>query len=160
MLETLHGAFVSIRESSYVSESPVFRVTCGGTTLLLITCSIIITMHQYVGNPIDCVHTRDLPDDVLNTYCWSHSTFSSTPAFQGTVGVEVPYPGVGNSQAGTVKYTKYYQWCSVVLFIQQRSLTKGFLAQATITRKGEGRDFQFQDNRMVDRGHTRLLSEK
>nr|CAD7196693.1 unnamed protein product [Timema douglasi] len=52
MLETLHGAFVSIRKHR------IFRVTCGVTTLLLITCSIIITMHQYVGNPIDCVHTR------------------------------------------------------------------------------------------------------
>lgn len=43
---------------------------------MLIAFSLIVTTRQYVGNPIDCVHTKDIPEDVLNTYCWIHSTVS------------------------------------------------------------------------------------
>ena len=42
---------------------------------------------------IDCVHTKDIPEDVLNTYCWIHSTYTIPSAFwkriggQGTAGM-------------------------------------------------------------------------
>lgn len=76
--------------------------------ILKIAFSLIVTTRQYVGNPIDCVHTKDIPEDVLNTYCWIHSTYTLKSMFLKKVGKEVPYPGVGNSE-GKTEDRKYYK---------------------------------------------------
>lgn len=91
-----------------------------------IAFSLIVTTRQYVGNPIDCVHTKDIPEDVLNTYCWIHSTYALKSMFLKKTGKEVPYPGVGNSEGKTEdrKVYKYYQWVCFCLFFQ---VMKGYL---------------------------------
>lgn len=64
---------------------------------------------------------RDIPEDVLNTYCWIHSTYTVVDAFMKKQGQEVPFPGVDNSQSRgqlTIKHTKYYQWVAFTLFFQ------------------------------------------
>lgn len=88
--------------------------------ILKIAFSLIVTTRQYVGNPIDCVHTKDIPEDVLNTYCWIHSTYALKSMFLKKTGKEVPYPGVGNSEGKTEdrKVYKYYQWVCFCLFFQ------------------------------------------
>jgi Innexin len=88
--------------------------------ILKIAFSLIVTTRQYVGNPIDCVHTKDIPEDVLNTYCWIHSTYALKSMFLKKLGKEVPYPGVGNSEGKTEdrKVYKYYQWVCFCLFFQ------------------------------------------
>lgn len=69
-------------------------------------------------------NTRDIPEDVLNTYCWIHSTYTVVDAFLRKQGSEVPFPGVDNSHGHarggsvTVKHTKYYQWVAFTLFFQ------------------------------------------
>lgn len=67
-------------------------------------------------------HFRDIPEDVLNTYCWIHSTYTVVDAFMKKQGQEVPFPGVDNSQTRgqqlTIKHTKYYQWVAFTLFFQ------------------------------------------
>ncbi|XP_060810671.1 uncharacterized protein LOC106132899 [Amyelois transitella] len=57
-------------------DSVAFRLHCGATTAALLAASAALTTRHLVGNPIDCIHTRDIPEDVLNTYCWIHSTFT------------------------------------------------------------------------------------
>ncbi|CAD7087689.1 unnamed protein product [Hermetia illucens] len=125
-MEFLRGvyAFMQVSRSSVNHikiDSPVFRLHTNATVILLITFSIAVTTRQYVGNPIDCVHTRDIPEDVLNTYCWIHSTYTVVDAFMKKQGAEVPFPGVHNSQGRgplTIKHTKYYQWVAFTLFFQ------------------------------------------
>lgn len=82
--------------------------------------SLIITTRQYVGNPIDCVHTKDIPEDVLNTYCWIQSTYTLRSLFLKKQGISVPYPGIGNSDGdpSDKKHYKYYQWVCFCLFFQ------------------------------------------
>uniref|UniRef100_A0A1B0A102 Innexin n=1 Tax=Glossina pallidipes TaxID=7398 RepID=A0A1B0A102_GLOPL len=112
-------------------DSPVFRLHTNATVILLITFSIAVTTRQYVGNPIDCVHTRDIPEDVLNTYCWIHSTYTVVDAFMKKQGSEVPFPGVHNSQGRgplTIKHTKYYQWVAFTLFFQNTFENVDFLS--------------------------------
>jgi hypothetical protein len=88
--------------------------------MMLIAFSLIVTTRQYVGNPIDCVHTKDIPEDVLNTFCWIHSTYTLKSAFNKTVGRDVPFKGVDNSRGKTEdqKYYRYYQWVCFCLFFQ------------------------------------------
>lgn len=54
------------------------------TTVLLLTCSLIITATQYVGSPISCI-VQGLPTHPINTYCWITSTFTMPDAFNRQV---------------------------------------------------------------------------
>lgn len=120
MLDIFRGLKNLIKVSHISIDSPVFRLHYSITVMMLMSFSLIVTTRQYVGNPIDCVHTKDIPEDVLNTYCWIHSTYALKSLFKKKVGSEVPYLGIGNSEGKTVdrKEYKYYQWVCFCLFFQ------------------------------------------
>lgn len=123
MLDIFRGLKNLIKVSHISIDSPVFRLHYSLTVMMLMSFSLIVTTRQYVGNPIDCVHTKDIPEDVLNTYCWIHSTYALKSLFKKKIGSEVPYPGIGNSEGKTVdrKEYKYYQWVCFCLFFQVSS---------------------------------------
>lgn len=119
MLDIFRGLKSLIKVTHIHIDSPIFRLHYSLTVLILVAFSLIVTTRQYVGNPIDCVHTKDIPEDVLNTYCWIHSTYAVSSAFTKKVGVEVPYPGVETSKdEKDKKVYKYYQWVCFCLFFQ------------------------------------------
>lgn len=122
MLDVFRGLKSLVKISHVHIDSPVFRLHYSLTVMLLSAFSLIVTTRQYVGNPIDCVHTKDIPEDVLNTYCWIHSTYTIKEAFKKKVGVSVPYPGVDNTRGKTDdrKTYGYYQWVCFCLFFQVR----------------------------------------
>ncbi|KOB69885.1 Innexin [Operophtera brumata] len=78
-------------------DSLAFRLHCGATTAALLAASAALTTRHLVGNPIDCIHTRDIPEDVLNTYCWIHSTFT-------VAGEAGAYPGNPSSGSGSTEF--------------------------------------------------------
>uniref|UniRef100_A0A182FRR8 Innexin n=1 Tax=Anopheles albimanus TaxID=7167 RepID=A0A182FRR8_ANOAL len=129
MLDIFRGLKSLVKISHVNTDSPVFRLHYSITVIILMSFSLIVTTRQYVGNPIDCVHTKDIPEDVLNTYCWIHSTYALKSLFLKKVGSDVPYPGVGNSEGKALdkKIYKYYQWVCFCLFFQvsRRNVGKG-----------------------------------
>lgn len=124
MLDVFRGLKNLVKVSHIHIDSPIFRLHYSITVMILIAFSLIVTTRQYVGNPIDCVHTKDIPEDVLNTYCWIHSTYTIKTAFRKKVGVLVPYPGVDNTRgkAEDKKCYGYYQWVCFCLFFQVGAL--------------------------------------
>jgi hypothetical protein len=105
-------------------DSSVFRLHWCISSVILLTFSVIITTRQYVGNPIDCIHTNDVPDDVFDLYCWIHSTYTIPRALSLHVGDEVAHPGVITSSVGEEderRYVSYYQWVGFTLFFQVNS---------------------------------------
>ena len=85
--------------------------------------SLIVSAKQYVGNPIDCIHTRDIPEEVFNTYCWIHSTYTIPSAFWKRIGFDVAHPGVDKTiDPEERRYHKYYQWVCFCLFFQVRPI--------------------------------------
>ena len=87
--------------------------------------SLIVSAKQYVGNPIDCIHSRDIPEEVLNTYCWIHSTYTIPSAFWKRIGFDVAHPGVDKTlDPEERRYHKYYQWVCFCLFFQVRPDTR------------------------------------
>jgi len=66
------------------TDNAVFRLHNSFTTVLLLTCSLIITATQYVGQPISCI-VNGVPPHVVNTFCWIHSTFTMPDAFRRQV---------------------------------------------------------------------------
>lgn len=102
-------------------DSSVFRLHWCISSVILLTFSVIITTRQYVGNPIDCIHTNDVPDDVFDLYCWIHSTYTIPRALSLHVGDEVAHPGVMTSNSDEEderRYVSYYQWVGFTLFFQ------------------------------------------
>lgn len=121
MLDIFRSLKSLIKISHIHIDSPVFRLHYSLTVILLIAFSLIVTTRQYVGNPIDCIHSKDLPEDVLNTYCWIHSTYTITAAYRKKEGSEVPFPGIDNSKSypeSERKEYRYYQWVCFMLFLQ------------------------------------------
>lgn len=120
MLDIFRGLKSLVKVNHIKTDSPVFRLHYSITVMILMSFSLIVTTRQYVGNPIDCVHTKDLPEDVLNTYCWIHSTYTLKSLFRKKIGSEVPYPGIGNSEGklDDRKVYRYYQWVCFCLFFQ------------------------------------------
>lgn len=119
MLDIFRGLKNFVKLTTVHIDSPVFRLHYSITVLILIAFSLIVTTRQYVGNPIDCVHTKDIPEDVLNTYCWIHSTYTVKSAFLKKVGKEIAYPGVETSKdEKDKKLYRYYQWVCFCLFFQ------------------------------------------
>ncbi|CAG0903738.1 unnamed protein product, partial [Cyprideis torosa] len=148
MLDIFRGLKNFIKVSRVHTDSPVFRLHYSITVMILLAFSLIVTTRQYVGNPIDCIYTHNskLTDDVVNTYCWIHSTYTVKSQHNDPVPSKSLYPGIGplkNFQTpGThyykpmpekvydppwdtqdesqdeYKFVMYYQWVCFVLFFQ------------------------------------------
>lgn len=119
MYKLLGGFAHYFRYQEIKTDCAIFRLHNLFTSVLLFTCSVIITATQYVGQPIQCL-VDGLPKHVVNTYCWISSTFTMPEAFRRQIGKEVPHPGIGNDfgDEGAQKYYTYYQWVCFVLFFQ------------------------------------------
>ncbi|XP_076042304.1 innexin shaking-B-like [Oratosquilla oratoria] len=121
MLDIFRGLKNFIKVSHVHIDSSVFRLHYSITVMILLAFSLIVTTRQYVGNPIDCIHAKEIPEDVINTFCWIHSTYTIPSAFNKVLGEDVPHPGVEKSQSNEEKrYVKYYQWVCFCLFFQVR----------------------------------------
>jgi hypothetical protein len=80
-----------------------------------------VTSKQYLGDPIDCI-VEEIPQAIMDTYCWIHSTYSVTNMIDGEPGHDVAHPGVAPpntlDETGEYRYHKYYQWVCFTLFFQ------------------------------------------
>ena len=121
MLDLFRGLQGLMKPHQVVIDSSIFRLHYSATVTFLLAFSIITTTRQYVGNPIDCVHTKDIPEDVLNTYCWIHSTYTIPSAFWKRIGIDVAHPGIDKTiDPEERRYVRYYQWVCFCLFFQVR----------------------------------------
>lgn len=119
MLDIFRGLKSLVRVNHLNIDSPVFRLHYSLTVIILIAFSLIITTRQYVGNPIDCIHTKDIPEDVLNTYCWIHSTFTVPEMRKAPKSYHGMYTTYNEKDK---KLYKYYQWVCFCLFFQVSDL--------------------------------------
>ncbi|GFV74857.1 innexin inx2 [Trichonephila clavipes] len=108
-----------LKISNVVIDNNVFKLHYKVTVILLLACSILVTSRQYFGDPIECISRDDIPNKLLNVFCWIHATFSVENAWHKKVGEEIPYPGVDKYVPGeNRRYHAYYQWVCFVLFLQ------------------------------------------
>ena len=96
-------------------DNNVFRLHYKITFLIMFCASLLTTLYTYFGDPIDCIGTI-VPEKMLDSYCWIHSTFTVPSRWDAKVGKEVVYPGIAPMTEGQDKqYYKWYQW--VVFFL-------------------------------------------
>lgn len=102
------------RVNSVYIDNCVFRLHYRATVIFLVVCSLLVTSRQFIGDPIECI-VDNLPQNVVESYCWIHSTFIVTD----TLKQDIPHPNVGTPKSlDDIKYQKYYQWVCFVLFFQ------------------------------------------
>lgn len=128
MLFLFHGLNSLFFNTTIETDLTTLKLHYRTTTAILIMFSIILGARQLVGNPIDCVHIEDIPEDVMDTYCWIHLTYTVRSAFGKEVGKEVVAPGVapaGIPKLDNTKTTKndiqvypFYQWVVFCLCFQ------------------------------------------
>ena len=121
MLHLFLGLKSLVKVSRYHTDGSVFRLHYRVTVTVLLAFTFIVTTRQYIASPIMCVHSKDIPKDVLNTYCLIHPTYTLSSAHWKRVGIDVPHPGVDKTRDDRdKKHVKYYQWVGFCLFFQVR----------------------------------------
>ena len=127
MLHLFLGLKGLVKVSRYHTDGSVFRLHYRVTVTVLLAFTFIVTTRQYIAEPIMCVHSKEIPKDVLNTYCWIHPTYTLSSAHWKRVGIDVPHPGVDKTRDDRdKKHVKYYQWVGFCLFLQVRHKENSF----------------------------------
>ena len=115
-------------------DNTTFRMHYQWTFAILCVCSLLQTLTQFFGKPIDCM-VEGVSKSVFDTYCWIHGTFTLPSQLTGRRGVDFPHPGVGpyphsgtasSEDSNLVEVTAegdeirhaWYQWVIFVLFFQ------------------------------------------
>ncbi|XP_045616194.1 innexin inx2 [Procambarus clarkii] len=124
LVELLSGlsGLVKVKNCADI-DSAVFKLHYRLTATLLFGFCLLVTANSLVGDPISCVHDAHpkMPDKVVNTYCWIHTTFTLPKYINKGYGrgTGVVYPGVGpHTPSDNLMYHAYYQWVPFVLFLQ------------------------------------------
>ena len=136
MLHLFLGLKGLVKVSRYHTDGSVFRLHYRVTVTVLLAFTFIVTTRQYIAEPIMCVHSKEIPKDVLNTYCWIHPTYTLSSAHWKRVGIDVPHPGVDKTRDDRdKKHVKYYQWVGFCLFLQVRHKENFFFRELDIFLK-------------------------
>ena len=64
-----------LKFDSVIIDNNVFRLHYKITCMIFLCSSALTLMGDYIGDPIDCM-VDGIPSDLMDTYCWIHSTFS------------------------------------------------------------------------------------
>ncbi|XP_015920203.1 innexin inx2 [Parasteatoda tepidariorum] len=119
-MDLLSGLKNFFRVDTTTIDNNIFRLHYKVTSAILIAFSMLVTGRQYLGDPIDCIPQKgEIPENMLDTFCWVHTTYSLPDAWHKQVGVDVAYPGVDKYKEGDERvFHAYYQWVCFVLFLQ------------------------------------------
>lgn len=67
-------------------DNNVFRLHYKATVVVLVAFSLLVTSRQYIGDPIDCIVDASIGGDIMDTYCWIHSTYTLPDKLNGQIG--------------------------------------------------------------------------
>jgi len=102
-------------------DNHIFRLHYRGTVIIILAATALVTSRQFIGDPITCM-SDSMSSDIMNIYCWIHSTYTVNDKFNGTQGQDYPMPGLGEDDVHGdregVTHHKYYQWVIFMLTLQ------------------------------------------
>jgi len=97
-------------------DNHVFRLHYRGTVIIFLAAIALITSGQFIGSPIHCM-VDGVPDGIVNSYCWLHSTYSVKGASIGDERSGMDGIGPDDAEAGHT-YHRFYQWVGFVFVLQ------------------------------------------
>ena len=109
-----------------VIDDVVFKLHYGFTSYLLLFMTFISVGKVFFSEPIYCSlamyeYEKIVPRDMLNQYCYIHSTFIVPNNDQYLSDSLYKYEGIGPysvGDKGDVVFHSYYQWIGILLFVQ------------------------------------------
>ena len=109
-----------------VIDDVVFKLHYGFTSYLLLFMTFLSVSKVFFNEPIYCSmgayeYEKIISKEMLNNYCYIHSTFIVPKSAQYLDDSLYAYQGVGPyslGDQGSVVFHSYYQWISLLLFIQ------------------------------------------
>ena len=75
-----------LKLDSVCIDNNVFRLHYKATVVILVAFSLLVTSRQYIGDPIDCIVDSSIGGDIMDTYCWIHSTYTVPDKLDAQVG--------------------------------------------------------------------------
>merc|ERR1712018_770599 len=55
-------------------DNTVFKLFSRASFALCLVAAILVAATNYIGDPIKCIQSGDIPQDVIEEYCWIHGT--------------------------------------------------------------------------------------
>ena len=109
-----------------VIDDVVFKLHYGFTTYLLLFMTFLSVGKVFFNEPIYCSLTmyeyeKIIPRDMLNQYCYIHSTFIVPNNDKYMDDDLYQYEGIGPysvGDKGDVVFHSYYQWIGILVFVQ------------------------------------------
>lgn len=74
LLDPLKNILIYNRRRIYI-DNVYFRIHYIWTVLILIAFTVLITSKIYIGEPINCLATKEL-QDIVKQFCFIHATFT------------------------------------------------------------------------------------
>lgn len=120
----MFNVFGDILARAYASQHKVISIDNSVSKLhyrltfwMLLACTCLVCSRQYIGEHIRCITDKGVPPHVVNTYCFSMTTYTVLP--QGNHSHHYAHPGVQpHSDNERIIRHAYYQWTPFVLFGQ------------------------------------------
>lgn len=112
MIDVFKSLRTLLKISRVHIDNSILRLHYSFTVIILLGFCVVVTTKQYVGDPIDCIKDENVPQSVINTYCWIHTTYTIPRTLErGSRGLA--HPGIDATQdESEFKYHRYYQWVS------------------------------------------------
>jgi len=101
----------------------VFKLHRIVTVVLLLAFSVVTSLGQYVGDPIECIkRDKDIDTKLIDTYCWIHGTYTKQPIKAGELEAHNKRNhldfGTCNPKTDDCWHHAYYQFVVMVLVLQ------------------------------------------
>ncbi|TRY72555.1 hypothetical protein TCAL_00996 [Tigriopus californicus] len=122
-----------VKSESIRIDNGWFVLHYRASVILMAVSSVLIGTTQYFGEPINC-EVNNFDKSMVDTYCWTHGTWTVAEFLTKKMEGVVAHPGVGpyDPRYHTMIHHRYYQWVpivialSAVLFYVPRYLWKMF----------------------------------
>lgn len=97
-------------------DNGVYKLHYRLTVLILVVFSFIITCRLVLGDSFSCTTPRDIPEDIIETFCYAKSPYVILQAFLKNS--ETLYPGVAKRSTGDHLIVKsFYPWVNLFFLV-------------------------------------------
>ncbi|XP_013780366.1 innexin inx2-like [Limulus polyphemus] len=119
MDKLLTNSLLKLKINTVNTDNHIFRLHYKLMTVVLLAFSVCVTAYQFFGQPIYCIQKDDIPERLVNTYCWIEGTFTVPKSLNKKTDRDDGYPGVEQAEPDdTIVEHAYYQWVCFFLFFQ------------------------------------------
>lgn len=107
MFEVFQTVKKLLKTSVIEIDNPIFRLHYKLTSTIMFVASILLTLKQFLGDPIECT-ANGVPAQIFEYHCWTQNTFT----IPGETGIGTPKP------SDELKFHTYYRWVCFMLSFQ------------------------------------------